>query len=35
MNAKDMLFVALAIFLIGYAYVFFSGILGAKRTTCY
>src|SRR5213593_5170995 len=31
MNAKDMLFVALTIFLVGYAYVFFSGILEAKR----
>jgi uncharacterized membrane protein YfcA len=31
MNAKDMLFVALTIFLIGYAYVFLNGILKAKR----
>ena len=31
MNAKDMLFVALAIFLIGYAYVFVNGVLEAKR----
>jgi len=31
MNAKDMLFVALTIFLVGYSYVFINGILGARR----
>ncbi len=31
MNAKDLLFVALTIFLLGYAYVFFGGIREARR----